>query len=471
MTTTTKASSTSSTSTQPAQRVCIDLPGEAVKCWRSGSKIEVVKRKHRDVFLEINLSEKASYTVEATRGEFYCPRENLLLRKAEFKDGERFHIWIGREFQGELVLKANTKLLGRYTVSKLDNWSYGPDPKVKPEPLVILIGGTRKFNTNVPACTPDDPLGIGSTQQYFKSLFEPTLGVLPEYGSQFDYRHPTEEPEVQEYAAITEAQEFEIQPQVLKQLENGTAVQDSPAKIFKAPVQNQPISHLYRAFGFATTAIAGSDFLTSNFFKESAGYIQENWRQFDKLSMTVRIERKAKGKYRVLIKGKPLTKVIAKALGNAAMAKTAHNKAALGSTQSRFMDGGFSKTGKAGYGGAKRIMLTMAENFRGGMKIVVIGTVIDIIVDANTVYFDENGSRDLSEFLARAGVSVGKAGATAAIGSLFASVLFSGVVVAGGAPVLFAAGVVVLGYIAAAYLVDAIDDSLQIKNSVATWAK
>ncbi|MFM9438500.1 hypothetical protein ACFDR9_005607 [Janthinobacterium sp. CG_23.3] len=114
------------------------------------------------------------------------------------------------------------------------------------------------------------------------------------------------------------------------------------------------------------------------------------------------------------------------------------------------------------------------------MKIQIIGTIIDFIGDANTVYGEE-GSQNFTEFLARAGVSVAKAGATAAIGSVIAAGLIplatSLVAIAMGTaastvvlPVLGVLVVVVGGYILAATVVDTIDNRYNIKNSVAGWA-
>lgn len=123
------------------------------------------------------------------------------------------------------------------------------------------------------------------------------------------------------------------------------------------------------------------------------------------------------------------------------------------------------------------MVMTTAENFKGGMKIQVVGTVIDLIVDANSVFLDEKGSGDLSEFLGRAGVSIAKAGATAALGSIFAAggtilvtsaaVLFS----ATAAPVFVVVGVVIGGYILAATIVDYVDNKFEIKQTVAEMAR
>jgi len=366
------------------QNVCIDLPGEAVKCWRSSDNIRVILRKHRDVIFDINLRKEAIYTVEST-SDFYSPREKKLLRKTTFFDGERLHIWVGREFRGLLTLKLNETVIGRYEVNKLDTASYGADPKTKPEPLMIVMG--QKPDANAFACTLDDPLGIGRAQLTLSPVIEPRLQFLTKLGSQFDYTYSQQPPEVKEYVAVTEVGAAEIQPQVLKQLENGP-VTGHPTELFAEPTQGRENSLLYKALGAAATNIAGNDTITSNWFKETAGYVQENFRSLNKIFMTVRIEKKAKGKYRALIKGKPVTKIVAQSLG-AGKARVEHQRSALGTEKSRFIDGGYGKSGKAGYGGARRMVMTASENFRGGVKIQVIGTVIDLFVDANSVFFDE----------------------------------------------------------------------------------
>jgi hypothetical protein len=454
------------------QDVCIDLPGETVQCWRSSDKIRVILRKHRDVIFDINLSKDAIYTVEST-SDFYSPREKKLLRKASFFDGERLHIWVGREFGGFLTLKLNDTVIGRYEVNKLDTASYGADPKTKPEPLLIVMG--QKQDADAFACTLDDPLGIGRTQLALSPVIVPRLQFLTKLGSQFEYTYPQEPPEVKEYVVVTEVGPAEIQPQVLKQLESGP-VTGRPTELFAEPKQGSGNSLLYKALGAAATNIAGNETITSNWFKETAGYLQENFRSLNKITMTVRIEKKAKGKYRALIKGKPMTQLVAQSLG-AGKAKVEHHRSALGAEKSRFIDGGFGKTGKAGYGGTRRMVLTASENFRGGMKVQVVGTVIDLFVDVNSVFLDEKGSGDLSEFLGRAGVTIAKAGATAALGSVFAAVITAGIpamlalVGVTATPVLLLAAVVVGGYILAATIIDSIDNTLEIKESVAKAAR
>lgn len=455
------------------QEVCIDLPGESVQCWRSSDKVKVILRKHRDIIFDLNLKKDAVYTVES-KDLFYNPREKKLSNSAVFSDGERFNIWVGRNFQDCILLKLHDMVIGRYEIKRLDATDYGSDPKTKPEPLMVIMG--KKQEVEPFMCTANDPFGVGRMQISLAPTIESKLSFMKSAGSQFDYAYPKQPPEVCDYVAVTEVGSEAIQPTVLAQLENGS-VTGKPADIFKPPAKSEEAKPVYQAINAAALVAGGSEAITSNWFKESAGYIQEHWKSLNKLSMTVRIEKKAIGKYRALIKGKPLSQLIAQSFGGNTVAQTKHYRNALGSAQTRFIDGGFAKSGKDGYGGARRIALTNYENFRSGLKIQIIGTIIDLFVDAHSVFLDEKGSRDLSEFLGRAGVSITKAGATAALGSVLAAagtaLVTAGALALGmtAAPVFAVVAVVVGGYILAATVVDYVDNKLEIKENVASMAR
>lgn len=454
---------------QRTQEICIDLPGESVKCWRSGDHVKVILRKHRDVFFDINIKPGATYTIEST-SDYYDAREKKLRRISQFQDGEQFHLWIGRNYKGVLLLKSQGEIIGTYEPNRLDSTSYDSKPAIKPEPLMIILG-KREFPTSF-MCSPHDPYDISLVQNAVKPMFDIKLPLLKEYGTVFEYKYMKQKPEIAEYVAVAEALPAEIQPQVLKQLDSGQAVVGTVTQIFMPPQSGVNGSGLYRAIFEGIAWVADKEFLKANSSKEILGYIQENWRMLDKALMTVRVEKRVIGKYRVIFKGKPLGRSAAQLFG-AAEARAMTRSSALGSHTSSFIDGGFGRTGSAGYGGVKRLLLTTAENFRSGMKIQVIGTIIDIVCDANDVYVSENGSRELSEFLGRAGVSVIKAGVTAAIGSAIAMLITMalGTLFVSGAPVLFVAALVVAGFIFAAHMVDRVDDRFNIKDSVAGWAR
>lgn len=466
------------------QEVCIDLPGEKVQCWRSSDRVRVILRKHRDVIFDVNLKSNAIYSVES-KTEFYSPREKKLLKKALFFDGERFNIWIGRNFKDKILLKLNDAVVGSYYINELDSKQYSGDPKVKPEPFMVVIGKeprplALKFSN-------DDPYGINASHCVFKTSFDPKLASLKHFGSSYDYQFPSDEIVPKEYVAVTEATPSEIQPQVLRQLDGGTAVEGRIDQIFVPLKDVKAPSPLYLGIATAAANIAenvkssgiqsvidwAGDVVTSNTFKESAGYLQENYKKLSIITMKVRVEKRSVGRYRVIFKGRPLVRNAARAVGYARAASVTHKTFKVGSEGAAFIDGGFERTGRAGFGPIKRILFRSAENFRGGMKIQIIGTVIDLIGDLDTVYFSEKGSKDLTEFLGRAGVSLLKAGATAMLGSIFAAGITAalGLIFAAGVSALVAVGIVVGGFILAATIVDAIDGQFGIKEHVAEWAR
>ncbi|WP_152594628.1 hypothetical protein [Massilia sp. BSC265] len=127
------------------QTVCIDLPGESIQCWRTTDKVQVVLKKHRDIIFDLRLAENRSYTVESTGSDFYNANSKKLIagagrQRVLFKDGERLHLWIARDFRGELLLKSAGKLMMKLEPSKLDAHQYPSDPRTKPVPIVVAIG-------------------------------------------------------------------------------------------------------------------------------------------------------------------------------------------------------------------------------------------------------------------------------------------------------------------------------------------
>jgi hypothetical protein len=130
------------------QEHCIDLPGETVQCWIGGGtdKLKVILRKHRDVIFDIHLGNGRNYTLETTESDFYNVRDKKLVsaaqhRKVSFKDGERMHLWVGRNFRGALVLKSDEHVIYKVEPAKWDQHPYGEDPKEKPAPIIVAIGG------------------------------------------------------------------------------------------------------------------------------------------------------------------------------------------------------------------------------------------------------------------------------------------------------------------------------------------
>ena len=137
------------------QEVCIDLPGETVQCWRSGEKLKVILRKHRDVILDLNLGHAKTYTVHATKSDFYNARDKkLVYRKrhdvVSFADGERLRLWITRGFKGSLVVECEGRIIVKITPSEIDPHVYDETPKTKPAPIIIALGKSSTPVSPVP---------------------------------------------------------------------------------------------------------------------------------------------------------------------------------------------------------------------------------------------------------------------------------------------------------------------------------
>lgn len=150
------------------QEVCIDLPGDTVQCWRSSDHIKIILRKHRDVIFAVNLGAGKIYTIESDESPFYNTREKKIVNPKSkdvlsFKDGERLHLWITRDFKGAITLKSNGKLLMRVEPNKVDRTAYDNDPKTKAAPIIINLGGSISKMSSIPGVTPVSPAGLEKT--------------------------------------------------------------------------------------------------------------------------------------------------------------------------------------------------------------------------------------------------------------------------------------------------------------------
>ena len=98
-----------------------------------------------------------------------------------FRDGELLHLWVSREFKGELLISSNGFVLGRYEPNRIDPYRYGADPAAKPAPLIVMLGMRSALTSLLGAqpsaasatssqCTADNPSGAPMNQSY-RDLF------------------------------------------------------------------------------------------------------------------------------------------------------------------------------------------------------------------------------------------------------------------------------------------------------------
>ncbi len=134
----------------PENIVYIDLPGENAKGVLTGCANRIILKKHRDVVIEINIKKGDIYLVRSTQSDFYCDRDKQLIQYKKkqhviFKDGEKLHLWISRDFKGCLVVESlSGVLIGQFKVNAIDVNNYGDAPRDKPAPFIIILSGTPK---------------------------------------------------------------------------------------------------------------------------------------------------------------------------------------------------------------------------------------------------------------------------------------------------------------------------------------
>ncbi|KXU95510.1 hypothetical protein CR51_25035 [Caballeronia megalochromosomata] len=129
----------------------IDLPGEPPdsKLWPGVNNI-IKLRKHRDLVFDIKLKAGASYTLktdqpESKYGRFYDTKRKLTVARTTFNDGEPMHIWVGRKFQGNLILVSEAKEIGRFPIRKMDcTGTCTNDPKDKPAPMIFVLHANKE---------------------------------------------------------------------------------------------------------------------------------------------------------------------------------------------------------------------------------------------------------------------------------------------------------------------------------------
>lgn len=388
---------------EDTQQTCIDLPGETVRCTVYKPKLEIMLRKHRDVIFELQLFKDMGYTVEADQSDFYSARDKKLFEfkkkhKIAFKDGERLHLWVSREFKGSLILKANGKVMARYQPNALDKNRYDAEPTTKPAPLIVVMKNEQSGTFAAPslAASPERSTGADSIMG---------MGVL-------------------NYDAIA----FSKPRSVSEQDQSMHVVEVKPG-----PDMPQQVADFLKSGG-EQTALDANGIMTRNwlwvqmagsaaYLSDNKPWIKEMWRQKFYLQ---RVNHKAGEKVYVVFKGNPGLRTF---LSGTRYAATHAKVLAI----------------TAGAGTAAGLRHAAWEGAKGAMKkgaalTVVFATVINVaewLVD-----YEERDpvtgkpKKDFFDLVLKIGVDVVKAVISAAIGSLVMGFLVGFGVVSGGALVV-----------------------------------
>jgi hypothetical protein len=436
--------------------VCIDLPGEPVKCWAE-TDLTVLLRKHRDVIFDIEFKKGATYTVEATDDWIYDVKLKKRVKKCQFKDGEKYHLWVGRDFKGELILSMSGSVLHRYSIATFNLRGESSNPEVKPAPLILTLGSQ-------PSALQRPPFGAAPQQR--ESLFAKpsplvcrnTNGEIPgeawwgqmiplDFGvaptANTTWSTPTlmsTHAEEETIVHVFEVSLMEAPAEVLAFVENGG--EDTALDTNKIVTRNWLIGQF----------VGGVSFVKDN-FKE----LKDIWNRSFRLTRIV--HPKAGAKTYVVFRGNAsLRKVITGTRYGAKSSKILAITAGAGTFNS--VNAAAWESGKGAFKRATglalvfTISLDTAEWYRDYSKI------------------DKNGkhSKDLFDLLAKIGVDIVAAGVDAAVSTAVVGALVTGLLAAGviaSTPVWAVSALVFGTYLAVGYLINLADSEFNITKRLA----
>ena len=130
-------------------KIFIDLPDEPWESNTFNGQLDIVLRRPRDVIININLpSPFAKFTLEADQDCFYDIKTKQRLKKMDYANGEKVHLWLGRDFKGSLFLKSGKTIYANFEISKLfeqeKKHALYSDHTYKPAPLMLEASSDNK---------------------------------------------------------------------------------------------------------------------------------------------------------------------------------------------------------------------------------------------------------------------------------------------------------------------------------------
>jgi hypothetical protein len=430
-------------------RVCIDLPGEPVECWVE-TDVTVLLRKHRDVIFDLHIKPGSTYTVEATEDWIYDVAKKKRIKQGQFSDGQRYHIWISRDFKGYLLLKQDGKELQRYSMFQLRLTSGDSDPKFKPDPIIIAMG--RNAANSLPAGVESRAAGLGPSQVVGPAALSgfggaPVLDHSALLRTQQWFPLPIElSPETTvappQVAHVVEVEKRSIPQEVLDQVAAGGA-DETAIDTNKIATRNWLLGQLAGAAAF---------------LNDNKQWITELWAERFRLMKIV--HKNAGERWYVVFTGNPrLRKVI-----TAAKYGVKHEKVL---------------TIAGGAGAVKSGAAAAWEGSKGAFKKAgLIALVFTITLDTaewlhdyEQVGPDGKHKRDFADLLGKIGIDLAKAGLSAAIASLVVGALVTAATVIAGLSVPVIGIVIGTIFVAGGvgYALDMVDKETHATDHLVAW--
>ncbi|SAK53041.1 hypothetical protein AWB79_01969 [Caballeronia hypogeia] len=435
----------------------IDLPGEPPegKLWPGVNNI-IVLRKHRDVVFDIKLKAGATYTLktdqpESKYGRFYDTRRKQTTARTTFQDGEPLHIWVGRRFQGNLILSSEGKEIGRYAIKKMDcTGTCTDDPKDKPAPMIIAMGINQEAQPPV-AKQPLGPVRSGAPAIWPLSAVDMSMMPKSFYSlDQFSQR---------------DLWSCRLPVKLAPETEMASTQSVHISEVDKKSIP-QELLDAVAAGGADETAIDRNKIATRNwllgqlagmgaFYSDNKEWIKELWSEKFRLSKVV--HKNVGERWYVVFTGNPrLRKYVTAArygVKNAKVLTMAGGAGSLGSGLNAAWEGSKGAFKKAG----------------------LVALIFTVAIDTAEWLHDyqqvdpETGKRkkDFADLLGKIGIDLAKAGLSAAI----ASALVGTVVALIGLtlPVSWIVVGTVIAAIGVGYVLDLIDKKTGAADSVTSW--
>lgn len=420
-------------------RVCIDLPGEPVECWAE-TDVTVLLRKHRDVIFDLSIKPGATYTVEATDDWMYDVAKKKRVKQGQFSDGQRYHIWISRDFKGYLLLKQNGKLLQRYSMFMFGLTNSSSDPKFKPEPIIIAMhanpdgsvsAGTAP-NSTAPALLAGGNSWSRSGMAGFAGSFSMQQAEQQQWFPLPIRLASDTSVEAQQHAHIVEVDRHSIPSEVLDKVAAGGAA-ETAIDTNKIATRNWLLGQLAGAAAF---------------FHDNQKWIRELWSEKFKLIKIV--HKNAGERWYVVFTGNPRSREYI----TAARYGLKHEKVLTIAGGAGSVESGIA----AAWEGSKGVLK------KAGMVALIFTITLDTaewLHDYEQTGPDGKRKKDFVDLLTKIGIDFVKAGLSAAI----ASALVGGIVawLAGGVvlPVLLIVAGTVAAAVVIGYALDLIDQKTQ----------
>ena len=430
-------------------RVCIDLPGEPVECWAE-TDVTVLLRKHRDVIFDLSIKPGATYTVEATDDWMYDVAKKKRVKQGQFSDGQRYHIWISRDFKGALVLRMNGSVLHRYSPADLRSRVESSDPKAKPAPLILSLG----IQPSSVAPHPHVSLFAKPSPLICRNA-DGGLIAGAWWGEMIPLDFGTQMP------LNTTAQTAKVSMTVHEE--------NSIVHVFEVDVAHAPAEVIaFAENGGEDTALDTKKILTRNWLigqlAGGASFVKDNFEELkDVWNRSFRLIKI------VHPKAGPKTYVVFR--GNAGLRKvitgtkySAKNSKILAITAG---SGTFESATAAAWDASKGA-------FKRATGVALIFTMTldtaEWYRDYSKIHSNGKHSKDLFDLFAKVGFDIAAAGiaaaaSTAAVGALMTGLLATGVIA--GAPVWAVAALVFGAAVAVGYLINLADNELHITKRVA----